>query len=177
MQLWIIIIINIISLVIEPNFDSGKSNGTVMVNVVQDESVKGLQPIVFDINGIRIVNAKVIHTKTNVSVPFEGKVDSSNQSYFIVLKKSKDNLKTLSVHLSFVSNLTDTLQGFYRGKYKDSENDPEQWYASTQFSPIDARRAFPCLDRPDKKAIFKISLIRPLSMETCLSNMPLNESM
>lgn len=164
-------------MVIEPNFDSGKSNGTVMVNIVQDETIKGLQPIVFDIKGIQIVESNVIHTKSNVSVPFVGKVDSSNQSYFIVLKKSKDNLKTLSVYLSFVSNLTDTLQGFYRGKYKDGENDPEQWYASTQFSPIDARRAFPCMDRPDKKAIFKISLIRPLSMSTCLSNMPHNQSM
>lgn len=104
-------------------------------------------------------------------------MDFSNQSYFIVLKKSKDSFSSLSIYLSFVSNLTDTLQGFYRGKYKDTEYEPEQWYASTQFSPIDARRAFPCMDRPDKKAVFKISLIRPLSLSTCLSNMPHNQSM
>uniref|UniRef100_A0A336M1Y0 Aminopeptidase n=1 Tax=Culicoides sonorensis TaxID=179676 RepID=A0A336M1Y0_CULSO len=163
-------------LVIEPNFDNGKSNGTVTVSVMQDEAVKGLKPIVFDINGVKIVETKVTNVKTNKSVPFEGKVDSTNQSYFIVLKKSKDSLGNLSIYLSFVSNLTDTLQGFYRGKYKDSEYEDEQWYASTQFSPIDARRAFPCIDRPDKKAIFKISLIRPLKYATALSNMPHSES-
>ncbi|XP_063704261.1 aminopeptidase Ey isoform X2 [Culicoides brevitarsis] len=162
-------------LVIEPNFDSGKSNGSVTVNVVQDPKVKGLQPIVFDIKGIRILESSVLNAKTNEAMPFEGKVDASNQSYFMVLKKSKD-LGNVTVHLVFESNLTDTLQGFYRGKYKDDENSREQWYASTQFSPIDARRAFPCIDRPDKKAIFKISLVRPLNMETFLSNMPHNES-
>lgn len=43
---------------IEPNFESGKSNGSVTVSVVQDETVKGLQPIVFDVKGISIVEAK-----------------------------------------------------------------------------------------------------------------------
>lgn len=105
-------------------------------------------------------------------MPFDAFYGSNNQSYHIVLKNSKENLNNLSIYLSFVSNLTDTLQGFYRGKYKDTEDDREQWYASTQFSPIDARRAFPCMDRPDKKAIFKITLVRPLSMNTYLSNMP-----
>lgn len=43
---------------------------------------------------------------------------------------------------------------------------------STQFSPIDARRAFPCFDRPDKKANFSISLIREEGDTIALSNMP-----
>lgn len=46
-----------------------------------------------------------------------------------------------------------------------------RWLASTQFSPIDARRAFPCFDRPDKKAKFQISVIRNESKKMSLSNM------
>lgn len=51
-----------------------------------------------------------------------------------------------------------------------------RWMISTQFSPIDARRAFPCFDRPDLKANFTISIIRPRSMSMALSNMPLRRS-
>lgn len=47
-----------------------------------------------------------------------------------------------------------------------------RWLVSTQFSPVDARRAFPCFDRPDKKAQFKISLIRDVKRTMALSNMP-----
>lgn len=43
---------------------------------------------------------------------------------------------------------------------------------STQFSPIDARRAFPCIDQPDRKAIFEMTLITPLDKTMVLSNMP-----
>lgn len=41
--------------------------------------------------------------------------------------------------------------------------------ASTQFSPIDARRAFPCFDRPDKKAKFNITLVKQMR-QLALSN-------
>lgn len=47
-----------------------------------------------------------------------------------------------------------------------------RWLVSTQFSPIDARAAFPCFDRPDKKAQFEISLIHHENLTTVLSNMP-----
>lgn len=47
-----------------------------------------------------------------------------------------------------------------------------RWLASTQFSPIEARRAFPCMDRPDKKAEFEISIVRPYEKSMILSNMP-----
>lgn len=43
--------------------------------------------------------------------------------------------------------------------------------AITQFQISDARRAFPCLDEPELKAKFTVSLGRTKDM-TSLSNMP-----
>jgi aminopeptidase N len=100
----------------------------------------------------------------------------NNESFVITLKKTKYPLTNVSVHLDFSSKLTSTLQGFYRGSFKNEATNSDSWFVSTQFSPIDARRAFPCFDHPSKKATFRISLIRPTDKKTFMSNMPVQST-
>ena len=69
----------------------------------------------------------------------------------------------------------DIMVGLYRSSYFDTltnttrfkREHPQcgilcllRWIAATDFEPIDARRAFPCLDEPAFKAVFNIRLGR-----------------
>jgi puromycin-sensitive aminopeptidase len=62
------------------------------------------------------------------------------------------------LHLSFHGKLNDQLRGFYRSTYKDTSG-ITQTLAATQFEATDARRAFPCWDEPDCKAVFATTLV------------------
>ncbi|MGI9644658.1 MAG: M1 family metallopeptidase [Ilumatobacteraceae bacterium] len=62
---------------------------------------------------------------------------------------------TLTIRFDGVLN--DLLRGFYRSTYVD-ENGVEQVIATTQMESTDCRRAFPCWDEPEFKAVFGITL-------------------
>jgi puromycin-sensitive aminopeptidase len=57
----------------------------------------------------------------------------------------------------FAGVLNDKLCGFYRSTFRDETGD-EHVIATTQFESTDARRAFPCWDEPDRKAVFSVAL-------------------
>lgn len=61
--------------------------------------------------------------------------------------------------LKFSGLITDKLAGFYRGHYEHEGG--KKTIATTQFEPVDARRAFPCFDEPANKAIFDITIMVP----------------
>src|SRR5262245_21140116 len=65
---------------------------------------------------------------------------------------------TWNLTMGFRGTLNDKLRGFYRSTYKD-ERGATHSMAATQFEATDARRAFPCWDEPDFKAIFATTLV------------------
>ncbi|MBI3626090.1 MAG: M1 family metallopeptidase [Candidatus Rokubacteria bacterium] len=67
--------------------------------------------------------------------------------------------------LTFTGVLNDKLHGFYRSTYND------KILAVTQFEATDARRAFPCWDEPDFKAVFQVTLVVPEHLQA-ISNTP-----
>ena len=76
--------------------------------------------------------------------------------------------------LTFTGVLTDKLHGFYRSRYKDA-NGNERYLAATQFEATDARRAFPCWDEPDKKAVFQVTLVIDTSLVAISNSRVLRE--
>ena len=65
---------------------------------------------------------------------------------------------TWRLTMTFSGTLNDKLRGFYRSTYKD-EHGTTHYMAATQFEATDARRAFPCWDEPDFKAVFATTLV------------------
>jgi puromycin-sensitive aminopeptidase len=65
--------------------------------------------------------------------------------------------------LDFRGAILARLRGFYRSQ-KDGAR-----YAATQFEAADARRAFPCFDEPEFKALFALTLTVPAHL-TAISN-------
>src|SRR5262245_58699231 len=65
---------------------------------------------------------------------------------------------TWRLRVAFTGILNDKLRGFYRSSYKDSSGEM-RLMAATQFEATDARRAFPCWDEPEFKAVFAVTLV------------------
>jgi puromycin-sensitive aminopeptidase len=61
------------------------------------------------------------------------------------------------IHIGFRGVLNDQLKGFYRSTFTDDDG-VDRVLATTQFEATDARRAFPCWDEPEHKAVFAVTL-------------------
>jgi tricorn protease interacting factor F2/3 len=61
----------------------------------------------------------------------------------------------------------DGLMGLYRSRYGDG------YILTTQCAPTDARRIFPCIDRPDRKAPMRLTLTIPDGLEA-IFNTPID---
>ncbi|MEY4361060.1 MAG: hypothetical protein RL391_366 [Actinomycetota bacterium] len=62
------------------------------------------------------------------------------------------------IDVSFDGVLNDKLRGFYRSTYRD-DHGRERTIACSQMQATDCRRAFPCFDEPDFKAVFSTTLV------------------
>lgn len=62
------------------------------------------------------------------------------------------------IDVTFTGVLNDKLRGFYRSTYRD-ELGHDRTIACSQMQATDCRRAFPCFDEPDFKAVFSTTLV------------------
>ena len=99
--------------------------------------------------------------------------DEDNQMATLEFDRSLSaGLHRLSI--DYTGTLNDQLRGFYRSTFRD-EDGQERVIATTQFEAPDARRAFPCWDEPEFKAVFSVTLVVDEGL-TGLSNGPLEAS-
>jgi puromycin-sensitive aminopeptidase len=89
--------------------------------------------------------------------PATWRLDPATERLFVELDAGLEpGSATLSIE--FTGVLNDLLRGFYRSTYHDAEG-TERVIATTQMQATDCRRAFPCWDEPDFKAVFGVTLV------------------
>jgi puromycin-sensitive aminopeptidase len=137
---------------IEPDVGSATFSGTVGIDVTVHETA---EEIVLNAAELAISDVEVRTASGAVigcSVSF---ADELEQVVFHPASALAPGSCTLTCRFS--GTLNDKLRGFYRSTFTDDAGETHT-IATTQFESVDARRAFPCWDEPDRKAVFEVTL-------------------
>jgi puromycin-sensitive aminopeptidase len=138
---------------IEPNVATASFSGTLSIDVVVHETITEM-----------VLNAAELAISDVEVVPADGSTLPCTVSFDDELEQVTFRLPSplppgrCTVGCRFSGTLNDKLRGFYRSTYTDRDGEP-QLIATTQFESVDARRAFPCWDEPDRKAVFEVTLL------------------
>ena len=148
---------------LEPDLDAATFRGSASIDVEVREPVSEivLNALELDIeeawvalpDGTRVDAAVTLDEKTERATLALGGSVAAGQAV---------------VHTTFTGVLNDKLTGFYRSTFTDDAGN-ERVIATTQMEATFARKAFPCWDEPEAKAVFAISLVVPEEL-TALSN-------
>ncbi len=133
-------------LAIEPSLTDSTFRGTVSIHC---EATAAVDQIVLNTNDLTLERVVV----DGEPRPYE--IDTELERLIIDQRVESG---PLTIDIVFTGVLNDKLRGLYRSTYVD-DNGQTQVIACTQMQPTDCRRAFPCFDEPDFKAIFEITLV------------------
>ena len=78
-------------------------------------------------------------------------IDHSKEMLRVYLPRAVSN--EIYLRIDYQGHINDKMAGFYRSGYISGGE--ARYIAVTQFEESDARRAFPCMDHPAKKATFR----------------------
>jgi tricorn protease interacting factor F2/3 len=138
-------------LTFEPHFDDFTFSGKAIIDAV---ILRPTNTIVLDAAELKIKTCHVLWEGQKIQA--KTRLDEKKETLTIKLPKKIKGKTRLFV--DFIGILNDRLVGFYRSQYKDKQG-KTKYLATTQFEAADARRAFPCWDKPAAKATFDVSLI------------------
>ncbi|XP_035776002.1 aminopeptidase N-like [Anopheles albimanus] len=77
------------------------------------------------------------------------------------------------LEITYNGTLREDNAGFYRSSYVD-ENGEVKWLAATQFSPTDARHAFPCYDEPGIRAPIGLRVVHGVNYSVLSNGRPID---
>jgi puromycin-sensitive aminopeptidase len=133
-------------LVLEPDLGAATFSGTVSIDVAASEDVQSmaLNADELDISSVTINGAAVAHH-----------LEASTERLIIDAPIATGDSV---IDITFTGVLNDKLRGWYRSTFNDADGNPRV-IATTQMQATDCRRAFPCFDEPEFKAVFEIILV------------------
>ncbi|KAM9312842.1 thyrotropin-releasing hormone-degrading ectoenzyme [Gastrophryne carolinensis] len=141
---------------------------------VEIECVTGSRYIVLHAHRLAVERVRVAEDRAAGDVKVSGFFTyPPNQVLVVVLNRSLEAAKSYNLNIVYSAIIENELLGFFRSSYVILGE--RRSLGVTQFSPIHARKAFPCFDEPIYKATFKISIRHQISYMS-LSNMPVETS-
>jgi puromycin-sensitive aminopeptidase len=151
---------------IETDLEGSRFRGEedVAVTVVEATSSIVLNAADLELSDVRVTSADGASAEVTAV-----DVDGERERATIVLREPATPGEWV-VHLGFEAPLNERLVGYYRSTFTDDDG-VERTIATSHFEATDARRAFPCWDEPDLKAVYGMTLIVPEGI-TALSNGP-----
>ena len=143
-----------------PDLAAAAFTGTVSIAVDVDEPASKitLNAIELDILSCTVDGAPATWT-----------LEPETERMVIVPERAVDR-GSATIDIRFAGILNDKLRGFYRSTFFDDDGN-EHVIATTQMQATDCRRAFPCWDEPEFKAVFSIRLVIDPAL-TGVSNSP-----
>jgi puromycin-sensitive aminopeptidase len=128
-----------------PDLDNASFTGTVSIAA---ETVEAASEIVLNAIELQIHSVSVNGTDATYSL---------NEELERLIINTAVTAGPVTIDISFTGILNDKLRGFYRSTFVD-DSGATRTIATTQMQSTDCRRAFPCFDEPDFKAVFAIDL-------------------
>ncbi|MBE9544492.1 MAG: M1 family metallopeptidase [Proteobacteria bacterium] len=116
------------------------------------EAQQSIAKIVLNLLEIAIWRCRVLQNDDSVNCAFN--VDPAKEELRISLPEPMSG--NIRLKIDYQGLINDKMAGFYRSKY--SYQGRTRYMAVTQFEESDARRAFPCMDHPARKATFDIRI-------------------
>src|SRR3954454_825986 len=132
-------------LMLEPDLAAATFSGTVSIDVTARDSVDLVKLNVAELD---IASVRVNDNDTGFHL--------EPASERLVVEAPLDAGDAV-IEIAFTGILNDKLRGWYRSTFKDADG-VERVIATTQMQATDCRRAFPCFDEPEFKAVFEITL-------------------
>ena len=138
---------------LEPDLDKALFHGeeTVTVTVVQPTTAIVMNAVELLVNHAYLENDR--KQRLDASIELDEALQRCRLTFAQPVTPGQWRLT-----IAFRGTLNDKLRGLYRSTYKDAFG-TAQTLAATQFEATDARRAFPCWDEPDFKAVFATTLV------------------
>jgi aminopeptidase N len=155
---------------LEPNRDSMRLRGSVTIK--GRKLGRPSQRFTFHQKDLKITNATITkHDKKG-----DTKISVARINHQRTLDEIRLHTKDLlyagsyTVTMHFDGPVQDSMHGIYACNYE--VNGQKQKIISTQFESHSGREGFPCIDEPEAKATFDLTLISPKD-EACVSNTPI----
>ena len=141
-----------LELVVDPERPGFSGRVRIEVEVIETTDRITLNSLDLDLTGVAVTGSDGTHREpTAVSDPETERVE--------LLLDDALSSGAASIEIDFVGPFCESLVGLYRSSF--TVDGQERHLAVTQFESTHARRAFPCFDEPDMKAVFAVSLVVP----------------